>query len=104
MSGTQRRSVILGTGSELPVKVVTNADLERMVDTSDEWITVRTGIKQRRVLEEGKGDADMAFTPPGVRSTMRNGRQRFERHRHGNLHGGLSYAQLRVRPRRYAGG
>ena len=61
MSGTQRRSVILGTGSELPAKVVTNTDLEKMVDTSDEWITVRTGIKQRRVLEEGKGNADMAF-------------------------------------------
>jgi 3-oxoacyl-[acyl-carrier-protein] synthase-3 len=61
MSGTQRRSVVLGTGSELPTKVVTNEDLEKMVDTSDEWITVRTGIKQRRVLEEGKGNADMAY-------------------------------------------
>ena len=61
MSGPQRRSVILGTGSELPSKVVTNRDLEKMVDTSDEWITVRTGIKERRVLEEGKGNADMAF-------------------------------------------
>ncbi len=53
--------MILGTGSELPAKVVTNRDLEKMVDTSDEWITVRTGIKERRVLEEGKGNADMAF-------------------------------------------
>lgn len=61
MSGSQRRSVILGTGSELPSQVVTNRDLEKMVDTSDEWITVRTGIKERRVLEEGKGNADMAF-------------------------------------------
>jgi 3-oxoacyl-[acyl-carrier-protein] synthase-3 len=61
MSGAQRRSVVLGTGSELPTQVVTNEDLERMVDTSDEWITVRTGIKQRRVLEEGKGNADMAY-------------------------------------------
>jgi 3-oxoacyl-[acyl-carrier-protein] synthase III len=61
VSGAQRRSVILGTGSELPSKVVTNHDLEKMVETSDEWITVRTGIKERRVLEEGKGNADMAF-------------------------------------------
>lgn len=61
MSESQRRSVILGTGSEVPVKVVTNHDLEKMVDTSDEWITVRTGIKERRVLEDGKGNADMAF-------------------------------------------
>ena len=53
--------MILGTGSELPCKVVTNHDLEKMVDTSDEWITVRTGIKERRVLEEGKGNADMAL-------------------------------------------
>jgi len=61
MSGKVRRSVILGTGSEVPSKVVTNRDLEKMVDTSDEWITVRTGIKERRVLEEGKGNADMAY-------------------------------------------
>ena len=61
MSGSQRRSAILGIGSELPAKVVTNHDLEKMVDTSDEWITVRTGIKERRVLEDGKGNADMAF-------------------------------------------
>jgi len=61
VSSAQQRSVILGTGSELPSKVVTNHDLEKMVETSDEWITVRTGIKERRVLEEGKGNADMAF-------------------------------------------
>jgi 3-oxoacyl-[acyl-carrier-protein] synthase-3 len=61
MSGGQRRSVILGTGSELPSKIITNHDLEKMVETSDEWITVRTGIKERRILEEGKGNADMAF-------------------------------------------
>jgi 3-oxoacyl-[acyl-carrier-protein] synthase-3 len=40
---------------------VTNHDLEKMVETSDEWITVRTGIKERRVLEDGKGNADMAL-------------------------------------------
>ncbi|HXG50849.1 MAG TPA: beta-ketoacyl-ACP synthase III [candidate division Zixibacteria bacterium] len=61
MRDSQRRSVVLGTGSEVPSKVITNHDLEMMVDTSDHWITVRTGIKERRVLEEGKGNADMAF-------------------------------------------
>jgi 3-oxoacyl-[acyl-carrier-protein] synthase-3 len=61
VSRKQRRSAILGTGSELPSKIVTNHDLEKIVDTSDEWITVRTGIKERRVLEDGKGNADMAF-------------------------------------------
>lgn len=40
---------ILGTGSYLPVQIRTNADLEKMVDTSDEWITTRTGIKERRI-------------------------------------------------------
>lgn len=55
------RTVILGTGSELPTKVMTNADLEKLIDTSDEWITARTGIKERRILEEGKGSADMSY-------------------------------------------
>ena len=60
MSGP-RRSAILGMGSEVPGKVITNHDLEKIVDTSDEWITVRTGIKERHVLEDGKGNADMAY-------------------------------------------
>jgi 3-oxoacyl-[acyl-carrier-protein] synthase III len=49
MARTGRRAVIRGTGSSLPAKVLTNADLERMVDTSDEWITSRTGIAERRI-------------------------------------------------------
>jgi 3-oxoacyl-[acyl-carrier-protein] synthase-3 len=49
-----RRAVIAGTGAALPEKVVTNADLERMVDTSDEWITSRTGIRERRVAAENE--------------------------------------------------
>lgn len=61
MRQTQLRSVVLGTGSELPSKVLTNSALEKLVDTSDEWITTRTGIKERRILEEGKGSADMAY-------------------------------------------
>jgi 3-oxoacyl-[acyl-carrier-protein] synthase III len=48
------RSRITGTGSSLPDKILTNADLERMVDTSDEWITTRTGIKERRIAVEGE--------------------------------------------------
>ena len=42
------RAAITGVGSALPEGVITNADLERMVETSDEWITTRTGIKERR--------------------------------------------------------
>ena len=41
---------IIGTGSYLPPKVVTNVDLEKTLDTSDEWITARTGIKERRIV------------------------------------------------------
>ena len=40
---------IIGTGSYLPEQVRTNADLEKMVDTSDEWIVSRTGIRERRI-------------------------------------------------------
>ncbi|HEV8342142.1 MAG TPA: beta-ketoacyl-ACP synthase III [Candidatus Binatia bacterium] len=61
MTRPLRRAVILGTGSELPAKVLTNAALEKLVDTSDQWITERTGIKERRILEEGRGNADMAY-------------------------------------------
>ena len=42
-------SRIIGTGSYLPEKVLTNADLEKMVETSDKWITDRTGIRQRHI-------------------------------------------------------
>src|SRR6185369_10153694 len=48
------RSRITGTGSALPDKVLTNSELEQMVDTNDEWITTRTGIKQRRIAAEGE--------------------------------------------------
>lgn len=45
---------ITGTGSSLPEKILTNADIEQLVDTSDEWITTRTGIKERRIAAEGE--------------------------------------------------
>ncbi|OGQ94657.1 MAG: 3-oxoacyl-ACP synthase [Deltaproteobacteria bacterium RIFOXYD12_FULL_57_12] len=48
------RSVVIGTGSCLPKRELTNADLETMVDTSDEWITTRTGIKSRRISGHGE--------------------------------------------------
>jgi 3-oxoacyl-[acyl-carrier-protein] synthase-3 len=52
---------ILATGSALPDRVVTNADLEKMVDTSDEWIRTRTGIRERRVAADGETTGDLAF-------------------------------------------
>jgi len=55
-----RYAQIAGVGSYLPETVLTNADLERMVDTSDEWITTRTGIAQRRVVAQGETTSDLA--------------------------------------------
>lgn len=52
---------ITGTGSYAPRKVVTNHDIEKMVDTSDEWITERTGIKERRIAEKGENTSDLAY-------------------------------------------
>jgi 3-oxoacyl-[acyl-carrier-protein] synthase-3 len=54
------RSRILGTGSYLPPVVRTNLDIEKMVETSDAWITERTGIKERRIAPEGTVTSDMA--------------------------------------------
>ncbi|SEE25455.1 3-oxoacyl-[acyl-carrier-protein] synthase III [Streptomyces sp. 2231.1] len=51
---------VLGTGLYVPDRVVTNEDLTRTLDTSDEWITSRTGIRERRFLEEGRVTSDMA--------------------------------------------
>lgn len=53
-------SRITGTGGYLPEKVLTNADLEKMVDTTDEWITDRTGIKKRHIAIEGETTCDLA--------------------------------------------
>jgi len=52
---------IIGVGEYLPKKILTNADLEKMVDTSDEWITTRTGIKERHIVSEGEAASDLAF-------------------------------------------
>ena len=54
-------SRIAGTGSYLPEKVLTNADLAQFVDTSDEWITARTGIRERHVAAEGETTSDLAY-------------------------------------------
>jgi 3-oxoacyl-[acyl-carrier-protein] synthase-3 len=53
---------IVGTGSYLPEKILTNADLEKIIDTSDEWITERTGIKQRHVAEDHETCSTMAYS------------------------------------------
>ncbi len=52
---------IIGTGSALPERVVTNADMEKIVDTTDEWIRTRTGIRQRHIAADGETTGDLAF-------------------------------------------
>ena len=54
------RARIVGTGSYVPEKVLTNQDLENMVDTSDEWIVTRTGIRERRVTDNGEASSTLA--------------------------------------------
>lgn len=54
-------AIILGTGSYTPKKVVTNDDLSEIVDTSDEWIQTRTGIRERRFAEDDEATSDMAL-------------------------------------------
>jgi len=54
-------SKVIGTGSYLPSKVLTNADLEKMVDTSHEWIYSRSGIAERRIAAEGERTSDLAL-------------------------------------------
>src|SRR5690606_41387963 len=55
------RSVVLGVGSALPARVVTNADLEKKVDTTDEWIVQRTGIRQRHIAGEGETSSTLGL-------------------------------------------
>ena len=61
MSATTPLSAsIIGTGSYVPERVLSNADLEKMVETSDEWILTRTGIRERRIAADGETTSDMA--------------------------------------------
>ncbi len=55
------RSLIVGTGSYVPAKKLTNADIEKIVETSDEWIVERTGIRERRVAAPDEATSDLAF-------------------------------------------
>src|ERR1700730_10822908 len=61
-SGKTNRSVsIIGTGSYVPEKRLTNEDLSKIVDTNDDWITTRTGIKERRIAAKDENNPDMLF-------------------------------------------
>lgn len=55
------RAYIAGIGMHVPEKVMTNADMEKLMDTSDEWITERSGIKERHFATPGDGPSDLAL-------------------------------------------
>jgi 3-oxoacyl-[acyl-carrier-protein] synthase-3 len=59
---TVRRAIVGGCGACLPARVVDNAELSRRMDTSDEWIMARTGIRERRIAAEGELTSDLAVT------------------------------------------
>ncbi len=67
-----RTCSISGVGSYVPAKVLTNADLEKMVDTTDEWITTRTGIKERRIAAKNEYTSDLG-AQAAVRAMQRAG-------------------------------
>ncbi|MFP4015965.1 MAG: 3-oxoacyl-ACP synthase, partial [Halanaerobiales bacterium] len=56
-----RKATIVGLGKYVPPKVLTNKDLEKMVETSDDWITSRTGIKERHIVEDDVSTSDIAY-------------------------------------------
>lgn len=60
MKPIQFRANITGTGKYLPEKVLSNQDIEKLVDTSDEWIQTRTGIRERRIVKNGQATAEMS--------------------------------------------
>ncbi len=66
------RTKIVGTGSFVPEKVLTNFDLEKMIDTSDEWITTRTGIKERHICRDGENNSDLAINAAKAALDMAN--------------------------------
>ena len=61
---------VTALGTYVPPKLLTNADLEKMIETSDQWITERTGIKQRHLVENGMATSDMSVEG-SVRSSSR---------------------------------
>jgi 3-oxoacyl-[acyl-carrier-protein] synthase-3 len=61
---------IAGTGSQLPSRVLSNADLERLMDTNDEWIVQRTGIRERRIIDKQAGECTSTLSTAAVRKAL----------------------------------
>lgn len=74
-AGTGGRGVRLaGTGSALPDRVLTNADLETMMDTSDEWIVQRTGVRERRIVDPSKGEGTTSLSTLALQRALADAR------------------------------
>ena len=58
---TKSKARIIGIGSYVPERILSNQDLEKMVDTSDEWIVTRTGMKERRIAADDEFTSDMGL-------------------------------------------
>ena len=65
-----KRARVIGIGSHLPENILTNQDIEKLCDTTDEWIQKRTGIKQRHVVTPGQGSSDLAL--PAAQEALKN--------------------------------
>ena len=65
-NGHLKQVGIVGTGSYLPQRVLTNADLEKMVDTTDEWIHTRTGIRERHIAAENEASSDLGASAANI--------------------------------------
>ena len=70
------RAQIVGTGASVPKKILTNADLEKLVETSDEWIVSRTGIKERHIAAESDHFSD--FCTRAAEQALKKGHVRAE--------------------------
>ena len=64
-------AILSGTGRSVPDRILTNADLEKIVDTSDEWITTRTGIKERRIAADDEALSVLEKVQPRFPGTVR---------------------------------
>ncbi|NVM26617.1 MAG: 3-oxoacyl-ACP synthase, partial [Desulfobacterales bacterium] len=62
MAEMMPHTCIMGTGSSAPKRILSNKDLESILDTSDEWITRRTGIKERRISSKERGESSTDLT------------------------------------------
>ena len=71
-SSSAKRIGIVGLGMHVPKKVLTNFDLEKMVETSDEWIRTRTGIRERHIAEPGMSASDLAY--PAAKAALKGAR------------------------------